>query len=395
MPEASAHHPGIDDAEMIRRAHALGPALKQRRAQALHDRRLSDATMADLIKSGFFKILQPAKSGGFELPYGAHVAISAALAEYCGASAWLVSVFATHHWMLGKFEAHAQKDVWGANPNAIVCSAFGFAEADVTPVDGGYTASGRWTYSSGSHAADWAMIGIPITTPQGRDRAFALVPRADFNVLDTWRAVALRASGSNDIVLKNVFIPAHRVLARDVMDRVDSPGTAVNTGATYRLPMIGIINLTGVGPSLGLATRVLAAFTDSMTERRNVMGSKVPELQNIQMRASEAAAEIDAAHLVAERHVLALQTAALKDGIISRGDILKLQRDCAYVGHLCQNAVARLVEALGAGGLNEDNEAQINQADLKGVCSHVTMNWDANSVPFGKHLFGIAHKGLI
>jgi 3-hydroxy-9,10-secoandrosta-1,3,5(10)-triene-9,17-dione monooxygenase len=395
MPDGGSQQKNIDEAEMIRRAHALGPALKQRRAQALQDRRLSDTTIADLIANGFFKILQPALLGGFELPYGAHVAISAALAEYCGASAWLVSVFATHHWMLAKFAPLAQKDVWGAKPDSIVCSALGFAEANVTAVDGGYTASGRWTYSSGSHAADWAMIGIPITTPRGPDRAFAIVPRPDFTVLDNWRSVALRASGSNDITLKDVFIPAHRVLAREVMDRVDTPGAAVNTGPTYRLPMVGIINLTGVGPSLGLARRVLTSFTAGMTERRNLMGSKIPEMQNIQMRASHASAEIDAAHLVAKHQVLALQTAAANTGSLSRADVLKVQRDCAYVGHLCQSAVARLVEALGAGGLNEDNDAQVNQADLKGVCSHVTMGWDANSVPYGKQLFGIEHKGLI
>jgi 3-hydroxy-9,10-secoandrosta-1,3,5(10)-triene-9,17-dione monooxygenase len=395
MPDSGNPLQSVDEAEMIRRAQALGPTLKQRRPQALHNRRLSDATITDLVAGGFFKILQPKRLGGLELPYGSQVAISAALAEYCGASSWLCTVVATHHWMLGKFEPAAQDDVWGKNPDIIACSAFGFSDANVTPVDGGYKVSGRWIYASGSHAAQWAIISIPVEAANGHDRMFALVPRADFEVLDNWRSVALRASGSNDIVVKDAFIPTYRTMPRDVIDRVNSPGTAVNTGTTYSLPTFGVFNLTPIGTALGLARSTLRYFTDSMKQRRNVMGAKLHELQNMQMRVSHASAEIDAAHVIAANHVRFLQATAEKRGTIDRETILRLQRDCAYIGHICQNAVARLVDVLGAGGLNEENEAQINQADLKGVCSHITMGWDANSVPYGKYLLGVEHKGLI
>ncbi len=395
MPDSGTQHQAIDEAEMIRRAHALGPTLRQRRPQALHDRRLSDQTITDLVSGGFFKILQPARLGGLELPYGSQVAISAALAEYCGAASWLCTVVATHHWMLGKFEPAAQDDVWGKNTDTIACSAFGFSEANVKPVDGGYQVSGRWIYASGSHAAAWAIISIPVEVANGHDRMFALVPRSDFEVLDNWRSVALRASGSNDIVVKDAFIPTYRTMPRDVIDRINSPGTAVNTGTTYSLPTFGVFNLTPIGTALGLARGTLRYFTESMKQRRNVMGAKLHELQNMQMRVSHASAEIDAAHTIAASHVSFLQTAAEKRDAIDRETILRIQRDCAYIGHICQNAVARLVDVLGAGGLNEENEAQINQADLKGVCSHITMGWDANSVPYGKYLLGVEHKGLI
>lgn len=396
MPEGSTPHTPPDLAEMITRADALVAALRSRRAQSLANRRLSDATIADMISAGLFKILQPKHFGGYELPYGAQVAISAAVSKGCGAAAWLTSVVATHHWMLAKFDAKVQHEVWGKTPDALVCSAFGFSEANVTLVDGGYHVSGRWTYSSGSHAAAWAMIGIPIENKDGPPgRKFAMVPRADFQVLDTWHSVALRGSGSNDITLKDVFIPEHRSIGFDQIDRVDSPGTTINTGPTYRLPTFNVFNLTGVGPTLGLARAALASFADGMKHRRNVFGSKVPELQNIQMRVSESSAEIDAAQLVADHHIATLQAAAISGKSPDRASLLKLQRDCAYIGRTCQAAVARLVDASGAGGLNEDSELQLNQADMKGVSAHLTMGWDANCVPYGKFLLGVEHQGLI
>lgn len=396
MPEGGAARTEIDQAEMLRRAEAFVPVLRSRRAQSLQDRRLSEQTIADMVAAGLFKILQPKSFGGYELPYGAQVAISAALAKGCGAASWITSVVATHHWMLAKFDSTAQHDVWGKNTDTIVCSAFGFSEAKVKAVDGGFNVSGRWTYSSGSHAAGWAMIGIPIENQGGPPlRKFALVPRNDFQVLDNWHSVALRGSGSNDITLNNVFIPGYRTIGFDEIDRVNSPGTMLNSGATYRLPTFNVFNLTGAGPALGLAHAALASFTTGMKHRRNAFGSKVPELQNIQMRTSEASAEIDAAQLVADHHIAVLQAAAEHATPLSRAYLLKLQRDCAYVGRVCQSALNRLTEAQGAGGLSDDNDVQMNQADLKGVCAHLTMGWDANCVPFGKHVLGVEHHGLI
>jgi len=183
--------------------------------------------------------------------------------------------------------------------------------------------------------------------------------------------------------------------AYEEIDRIDSPGARVNTGSTYRLNTFLVVNITGIGPAIGAALSALDAFTGTMKHRRNVMGSKVPELQNIQMRTSEAGAEIAAAEALIQRHISILQAAANRDGLLDRGYLLQLQRDCAYTGRLCQNAVARLIEAQGAGGLSDDNLVNMAQADLRGICAHMTMGWDANCVPWGKYALGIEHKGLI
>ena len=132
-----------------------------------------------------------------------------------------------------------------------------------------------------------------------------------------------------------------------------------------------------------------------MKHQRNVVGSKIPELQNIQMRASESSAEIDAAQLVADYHIAGLQGAAISGLSSDRASLLKLQRDYAYISQICQSAVARLVDTSGAGGLNKDSAVNLNQAYMKGASAHLTMGWDANCVPYGKFLLGIEHQGLI
>jgi 3-hydroxy-9,10-secoandrosta-1,3,5(10)-triene-9,17-dione monooxygenase len=396
MPDDSGHRQSIDTAEMTRRAAALAPTLAQRRRATLDLRRLPEATVADIVAAGFFKIMQPARLGGHELPYGSQVPISAALAPGCGATSWIVSVVATHHWMLAKFDPKAQDDVWGKDADAYACSAFGFAEASMAKVNGGYRVSGRWTYSSGSNHAAWAMIVLAVARDgQPPERRFALVPRADFEVMDNWRAVGLRGSGSHDIVVRETFVPDYRTIGFDDIDLVDSPGTKANRAPTFRLQTFGVFNLTGVGPAIGLAKGALDAFTDAIKQRRGTFGAKIAELQNIQIRVSESSAEVDAARHIAEYHIGHLQQAAMTGKGADKTQILKHQRDCAYIGRLCTRAIERLAEAQGAGGLSEDNPVQQALADIKGVCAHITMGWDANCVPYGKTLLGIEHHGII
>ena len=73
MPEAKtgrqAAPPRFE--ELMARAEALVPVLKERAARAEELRRLPDETIADLHTSGLFRMLQPARVGGSELPYRA------------------------------------------------------------------------------------------------------------------------------------------------------------------------------------------------------------------------------------------------------------------------------------------------------------------------------------
>jgi 3-hydroxy-9,10-secoandrosta-1,3,5(10)-triene-9,17-dione monooxygenase len=394
MPDASAaalkSPPYTTVEQALEAARALAPMLKAQRLSAIAARRLPEETFAAMVKAGMFKLIQPKAFGGAELPYGSHVAVTAELAKACGAAGWVAGVVNTHHWMMGKFDPRVQAEIWGEDPDTVSCSAFAFAHAKAEPVEGGYKVSGRWLYSSGSNNAAWAMVSIPTVTDDGKPmRAFALLPKSDYRVLDNWNAAGLAGSGSHDLEAHDIFVPHYRTLGFDWMDRPDAPGHALNTGSCFRLPTFGPINLTCIGPAIGLAQSALDNFLGNLRERKNAFGAKVAEFQSLQLRVSESSAEIDAATAIAEKLVAELQAAATSAAGLSKAQNLKLQRDAAYIGKLCANAVARLADAQGAGGLAADNLVNIAQADLKGALSHLTMGWDANATPYGKFLLGV------
>ena len=85
-------------------------------------------------------------------------------------------------------------------------------------VEGGYQVSGQWPLASGSSHATWLLGGCrlvdgdqPRLTPTGRpDLRLVFLPVGDATILDTWHTAGLWGTASNDFVLRDCFIPAHR-----------------------------------------------------------------------------------------------------------------------------------------------------------------------------------------
>jgi alkylation response protein AidB-like acyl-CoA dehydrogenase len=89
-------------------------------------------------------------------------------------------------------------------------------------VDGGFRVSGRKIFGSGSPAGDLLMTTARYEDPV--DGAMVLhfpVPmhQPGVTVLDNWRVLGMRASGSNDVLLEGVFVPEASVSLRRPRDK--------------------------------------------------------------------------------------------------------------------------------------------------------------------------------
>src|SRR4029077_8097707 len=115
MPQAKTHQRAAPPRfeELLARAEALIPVLRERAPRAEELRRLPDETIADLHSSGLFRMLQPARVGGSELPYRALFELTAVIGRGCGSTAWVLANLAAHHWLLGLWPKRAQDEVWG------------------------------------------------------------------------------------------------------------------------------------------------------------------------------------------------------------------------------------------------------------------------------------------
>ncbi len=389
-PDAGGAAETINEEELISRARALAPVLGERRTKTHDLRRLPDETVADLVSAGLLKACQPARVGGFELPFGAQTSAGAEIAKQCGSSAWIVSVCGTHHWMLGKFAPEAQDDVWGANPDAISASAFASAYQTTEKVDGGFKISGRWLFSSGIHACDWVIVVGRIPQENGPPRGwFMLVPKSDYEIQDNWRTVGLRGTGSNDVVIEDAFVPEHRTLGHAEINELETPGTKGKPDSVYRMPMQAVINYCVSAPALGLAEGAMDSFAAEMAPRTDVFAQKIANNATLQLRTSESSAEIDCARLLYENDIRRIRESVRGGPALKLDELARIKRNASYVGQLSKRATGRLAAAMGARSLDEGNFVHMAHADISAACSHISMVWDTCALPYGMAKLGV------
>ncbi len=376
--------------ELLERAETLVPVLRERAAETEAMRRIPDVTMRDLFDAELLKAVQPERWGGFEVGLDDALRITAALGRGCGATAWVYGVLSDHQITLGMYSAEAQDDVWGDSPEAVACSGLAFA-GESRRVDGGYRVSGRWSFSSGSDHAAWVFVhsNAPGETAEQRPRtAYYLIPRDEFEIVDTWHVVGLAGTGSKDIVIEDVFVPEHRQLIVVDANEGRAPGTKVNPGPLYRMPRMATSPFLLTAPAIGVTEALLDLFLESIRTKAS-RGVKLAELGTIQMRIAESAAEVDAARLLLERDCEETMT------IMRRGDTLTLEqrarnrRDMAYASTLCTRAADRLFTAVGGNGLYDGNEMRRQFHDIRAIGAHFVNSWDVAGTTYTKVALGL------
>ena len=375
--------------ELVARARALAPKLRERAVRAERDRNIPQDSVDEFIEAGLIHTLQPKRWGGYEHDHEVAFDIAVELGKStCGSSAWCLNYLADHACMLALFPEEAQHDVWSRN-NAACIATSAAPTGKVAPAAGGYRLDGRWSWCSGLRHSQWIMIGGLVQRPgeDHPDMRLYLVPVSELKQDDTWYCAGLRASGSNTAVLDNVFVPEHRSVSFSVLREGCSPGSKVNTNPMYRAPFIALHSYALLGPVLGVARGGYTEFAQ-WTRQRYLTYTQLAIAQHVpvQIRVAEIAAPIDAAELLARR-AFAMARADYAGMPLATRTLLR--RDFTYALRILREALDDLVKISGSSGLMDDNPVQRCWRDAHAISSHVVMNWDVPAENFGRTEFGL------
>src|SRR5919197_1047185 len=290
-----------DFAVLLERAEALVPVLRERAAKAEELRRMPDETIEDLHRSGLFRILQPKRVGGSELPFRSIVELVSVISRGDGSTGWVLANLAAHHWLLGMWPKQAQDEIWGESPDNLIGSALIFPRGRAKPAPGGYRLSGRWPFSSGVDAATWSLIGGIVQDEEAglnEPRIFVL-PASDFTIIDTWHVIGLAGTGSKDVAVEDVFVPEYRTVAVKDITGGPTPGSEINRSVLYQLPAVSLFAFCIAGVSLGIAQGAIEYFRETMRTRTSYYtGRNLADFVTLQIHLAEATAIADAARAV-------------------------------------------------------------------------------------------------
>jgi 3-hydroxy-9,10-secoandrosta-1,3,5(10)-triene-9,17-dione monooxygenase len=375
--------------ELVARARALAPKLRERAVRAERERNIPQESVDEFIAAGLIHTLQPKRWGGYEHDHEVAFNIAIELGKStCGSSAWCLNYLADHACMLALFPEEAQHDVWSRDKAACIATSAA-PTGKVTTVPGGYRLDGRWSWCSGLRHSQWIMIGglVVRAGEEHPDMRLYLVPVSQVKQDDTWYCAGLRGSGSTTSVLDNVFVPEHRSVSFSSLREGQSPGSRLNINPMYRTPFIAVHSYALLGPVLGLACGGYADFTQ-WTRKRYLTYTQLAIAQHVpvQMRIAEIAAQIDAAELLARRG-LALARADYSGMSLATRTLLR--RDFTFAMRTIREAMDDLVKISGSSGLMDDNPVQRCWRDVHAISSHVVMNWDVPAENFGRMEFGL------
>ena len=357
---------------------------------------MPEESFAALLDAGLYRVLMPARYGGFEHGLDSYVDVAFEIARGCGSTGWVHAITSTYQMLVAMFPLEAQDDVWGEDPRAVSAAAFAPA-GELVPVGGGYRLGGKWMYCSGVDNCGWMIVGARIAAgetaaPDGR--GFALVPTAEFDIEDNWHVVGLAGTGSKNISCADVFVPTHRFLSVADARSGRPPGADVNPGPLYRIPMFTVISISLCAAIMGMAQGAYDEFVDGIRARVTRGASittAVPmaELPTIQLRVGEAASSIAAARALIDRDcktIMATVTAGEALGVELRA---RFKGDQAFAARLATEAVDRLFKGGGGGGLFTHSRMQRYWRDINAGAMHITMNWDAIGAFHGRVALGL------
>ncbi len=386
--------PTITHAEAVARAKRVGEAVAPNAAQVEKLRRMPPENVAAMMESDLVGLIIPQERGGYGIDsWMTVVDVVTEVGRVCGSSGWCFDLLIQHHWVFGLFPPEAQDMVYKADKRPKIGTSF-MPVGKTARAPGGFRLSGEWSFSSGVDHSDWAILGAPVAGAQGDkgppDMRFFLLGPGEFKVRDTWNAVGLRGSGSNNVVVNDVLVREEHTLRAADFAAGTAPGGKVNKGVMFRQPGYIAFPFGIFCPLLAIARGALDCFTDFARQRAaGPARDPVLQLYHTQRTIGEAAAEIDAAYLLAKDN-----DDKLKDRLpLSQDDMVAIRRNFTLASRLAMRAVDRLFEASGARGIMDANPMQRFWRDVHAAGNHVAWGIDSSYIAAGAHALGMPAPG--
>jgi 3-hydroxy-9,10-secoandrosta-1,3,5(10)-triene-9,17-dione monooxygenase len=371
----------------------LLPGIRERADEAERLRVVPEASIKELEEVGFFRLLQPRRFGGHEAdPVDFYTAVRD-IAGACGSTGWVSSVVGVHPWQIALFPDTAQQAVWGADTATRVSSSYAPTGKAVV-AEGGYTLTGKWSFSSGCDHCSWVLLGGLVFNDEGQvvDFKTFLVPRENYTINDVWNVVGLSGTGSNDIVVEDAYVPEEFTLSMGDTGRCYGPGQEQNTSDLYKLPFHSIFTGTITTPIIGMAMGAYAEHVDMQQKRVRAayLGEKASLDPFAAVRIARASSDIDAAWALLVNNIREEQACIARGEKIPLGLRLKVRRDQVLGTQRAIDAIDSLFEASGGRALATGTYLQRAWRDAHAGRVHAANDPERALQMYGAHEFG--HK---
>ena len=269
----------VTEMDLVQRARAVGERIAEHACRHDIDGTFVEEGIALLRKDGLLALAVPTELGGMGATIREVAAFQRELAHHCGSTALATSmhqhVVAFTGWRHRRGLPGAEGTLRRVADDRILLVSTGGGDytrpkGEAVKVDGGYRVSGRKTFASQSPAGAVMSTMFAYDDPERGRRVLNMsVPFASdgVTVLDNWDTLGMRGTGSNDVVLDDVFVPDERVLA-DRPHGVIDPALLVISSIAF--PIISAVYLGVAEAAYAAAVQAAASKQDDVVVQRQI-----------------------------------------------------------------------------------------------------------------------------
>ena len=376
--------------ELVRRTSELVPLLRERARWVDDNRRLPQDVIEAIEDSGILKMRVPTRYGGYQSDARTLIDVHAELARGDSSTAFCVSVWSLINWIAGLYPDEVQDEVF-STPNARVCGTLA-PTGSATRTKGGYVMNGEWRFNSGVLHSHWKLIAaMPEGAEAEQGPVMALVPVADFQIIDDWHTLGLRGSGSVSTAVRDLFVPAERVIAVSEFFHDQCKSTINAQVPQYQVPMLVTSTAATAGQTLGAAKAAMEHFLERLPSKKITYTSyeKQRDAPLTHLQVGEAALLTEEAEARAHRFVGLVDDKTERNEAWTLEERVRSRVEMGRVAQLAKNAVDIIASASGGSSIYRDNPIQRIQRDIMTINLHALTSPTTNIELYGRVLCGL------
>lgn len=401
--ELHVHAPGEDGWLTPAEVAALTPEIVRERIRGLKPMVAAHAAESERLgyphpdvwaairATGFFYHFVPKVYGGCEFGPEDFFLTARLICEACASTGWAATFVNEHNWVGALYPKEAQ-DQFFANGRYFIAPLVSTPPGQAVKVEGGYRVSANWKWGSGVMHANWCM-GMALLAPEGDGPPQTItvtLPMSQAKVLDTWQVSGLAATGSNDIIVDDVFVPDHMAVTNKDLGMGTTPGSRIHANPMYRMPSTAFLALVTSVPTIGGARAVVEIFRERLKVRK-VTGTQdlTGDKPNYQVMLAKADVMVRTAELLLQtltREVHDRAAAGQNHDVAAR---MGSTAQNAYASRIARDGIRLLVDNAGSSVHMLADPMQRFARDANVACGHVIQDFETLSEQHGRALLGL------
>src|SRR2546426_10604816 len=211
----------IDAQPPVRAAAALRSVIRGYRDEIEREQRLPKALVEQFHAAGFYSLVIPRELGGLQADPLTYLRVVELLAEAAGSVGWNLANNSIGQLVTLGLPDEGVPEISANGADTVIAGTAVMGGGRAVPVDGGYRVTGRWPFGTGCQESSW-MLGSfqildgdqPRRSPDGASVYWrGVFQRSEVQIVEgSWDVAGLRATGSFDWTVHDVFLPERRTM---------------------------------------------------------------------------------------------------------------------------------------------------------------------------------------